>query len=80
MGRQAKATGCRRRVVRSWDGGYSCLPPFSLVRSAHSRPSTQMQSLLRHGIGGGIRELADYTYQRVELLSLLTPGGGHTHT
>jgi hypothetical protein len=38
-----------------------------------------MQSLLRHGIGGGIRELADYTYQRVELLSLLTPGG-HTHT
>jgi hypothetical protein len=30
-----------------------------------------MQSLLRHGIGGHPR--ADYTYQRVELLSLLTP-------
>jgi hypothetical protein len=71
-----KTTGCSDDALFDpGGGGYSHLPG---VRSAHSRLSTQMQSLLRR-YRRGIRELADYTYQRVEPLSLLTPGGAYAH-
>jgi hypothetical protein len=72
LGRR-KATGCP--TTRCSSIRWLQLPTaFSLVRSAHSRPSTQMQSLLRHGIGG---PRADYTYQRVELL--FTHTGAYAH-